>query len=110
MTHPFVRSAVLIGIALAGTLAVPAVAQVRAGTASLAVPGVIRIPASAAVASLPIPVNAPIRNGEYSTPIRVPSDRLAMKAQIRAQRAAEAARFAAGAGRGVTVQLRHSRY
>lgn len=110
MTHPFVRTAALVGIALAGTLAVPAGAQVHTGTASMPVPGVIRIPASAAVASLPISVNAPIRNGEYSTPIRVPSDRLAMKAQIAAQRAADAARFAAGAGRGVTVQLRRGRY
>ena len=93
MTHPFVRGA-----------------QVHAGTALLPAPGVIRIPARAAVASLPLTPNAPIRNGEYSTPIRVPSDRMAMSAQIRQQRAADAARFAAGAGPGVTVQLRRSRY
>jgi len=110
MANSFGRLAALGGIALAATLALPAGAQMRAPGSALPVPGVIRIPTSASVSALPVSANAPIRNGEYSTPIRVPSDRLAMAAQIRAQRAADAARFAAGAGPGVTVQLRRSRY
>jgi hypothetical protein len=108
---PIGRIATLAGVALAATLTLPAGAQMRAqGTAALPAPGVIRIPTSASVPVLPISANEPIRNGEYSTPIRVPSDRAAMAAQIRQQRALEAARFAAGAGPGVTVQLRRSRY
>jgi hypothetical protein len=111
MANSFGRIAALSGIALAAVLALPAGAQMRAqGTAALPVPGVIRIPASASVPMLPVSANEPIRNGEYSTPIRVPADRVALAVQIRAQRADEAARFAAGAGPGVTVALRRSRY
>lgn len=111
MPHPFGRFTAFGGLALAIALTLPAGAQTRSqGGSGLPVPGVIRIPASAAVPALPPLVNQPIRNGEYSTPIRTPADRIGLAAQIRQQRAVEAARFAAGAGPGVTVQLRRSRY
>jgi hypothetical protein len=111
MTHPFVRSAALVGVALAGALALPAGAQLHAqGTAALPAPGVIRIPSSASVPTMTVNPNAPIMNAEFSTAIRTPADRITLAAQIRQQRAADAARFAAGAGPGVTVSLRRSRY
>jgi hypothetical protein len=110
MKHPFLRTATLAGVGLAVTLMLPAGAQMRPQGSGLPVPGVMRIPASAAVARLNLNPNEPIRNGEYSTPIRTPADRMSLASQIRQQRAAENARFAAGAGPGVTVQLRRSRY
>jgi hypothetical protein len=108
MKYP-IRIAAVGALALAA-LAIPALAQTRVGTAGLPTPAVLRIPASAAVPFIPVNTNAPIMNGEYSTAIRTPADRIATAANMRAQRAADAARFAAGAGTGVDVQLRRSRY
>jgi hypothetical protein len=110
MKHLIVRTAALAGVGLAAMLMLPAGAQMRPQGAALPAPGVMRIPASAAVSALTVNPNAPIRNGEFSTPIRTPADRMTMAAQIRQQRAAENARFATGAGPGVAVQLRRSRY
>jgi hypothetical protein len=104
-----IRTAAVGALAI-GALAIPAVAQTRLATAGLPTPAVLRIPASAAVPFIPVNTNAPIMNGEYSTAIRTPADRIANAANLRAQRAADAVRFANGAGQGVTVQLRRSRY
>jgi len=108
MQYP-IRTAAIVALALCA-LAIPAIAQTHVATAGLPTPAVLRIPASAAVPSIPVNVNAPIMNGEYSTAIRTPADRIRTATNMRAQRAADAARFAAGAGQGVSVQLRRSRY
>jgi hypothetical protein len=104
-----IRTAAIAALAVSA-LAIPAIAQTRVATAGLPSPAVIRIPASAAVPFIPVNTNAPIMNGEYSTAIRIPADRIRTATNMRAQRAADAARFATGAGAGVSVQLRRSRY
>jgi hypothetical protein len=109
MTH-LLRTAALTGLALASALAIPAGAQsVHVGSA-LQPPAVYKIPDFSAVPVFRTAPNAPIMNAEFSTPIRTPADRITMRVLLRQQRAADAARFAAGAGNGVTVQLRRPKY
>jgi hypothetical protein len=108
MTHRIRIAA--IGALAAVAIGLPAIAQTHVGLALLPTPAVLRIPASAAVQSVPVNTNAPIMNGEYSTAVRTPADRAQIAITLRAQRAADAARFATGAGQGVDVPLRRSRY
>ena len=89
-------------------LALPAAAQQRA--VPLAPPAVMRIPDAAGRPFLVLDANAPRVNGEFTTPIRTPADRAALRVQIERDRAAQNARFAKNAGAGVTVALRRPRY
>jgi hypothetical protein len=73
-------------------------------------PAVIRIPDSAARPALTIDANAPVSRAEFATPIRTPGDRAVLRERIERARAAEAQRFARGAGAGIAVQLRRARY
>jgi hypothetical protein len=71
---------------------------------------VIRIPESATRPTLTIDVNAPVVRGEFASSVRIPSDRADLHARIERQRAVEAASFARGAGPGISVRLRRSKY
>jgi hypothetical protein len=96
-------------LTIAATLATaPAAAAPVART--LPAPAVIRIPDSVARTALVIDANAPVARGEFATPIRTPADRAMLRAGIERERAAAAERFARGAGPGITVRLRRSRY
>ena len=71
---------------------------------------VIRIPESATRPALTIDVNAPMMRGEFASAVRTPSDRTDLHVRIERQRAVEAANFARGAGPGISVRLRRSKY
>ena len=77
---------------------------------SLPAPVVIRIPASAARPMMPIDADAPVPRAEFATSVRTPSDRALLRREIERMRADEARRFAAGAGPGIVVPLRRSKY
>ena len=105
MTHR--RRFALVAAAVALT-AGPVAANSSPNTLSPAT--VLRIPDSAARPSLTIDPSAPVMRGEFASAVRVPSDRAGLHQQIERQRAVEAERFARGAGPGITVRLRRSKY
>ena len=101
------RRFALLAAALALTAAPAAAAPVPKVLPPAAV---IRIPDSVARPALVIDPNAPLARGEFASAVRVASDRTALRDQIERQRSAEAARFARGAGPGIAVRLRRSKY
>ncbi|MDB5069076.1 MAG: hypothetical protein JWM87_187 [Candidatus Eremiobacteraeota bacterium] len=104
MTHrlPFAAAVAAVVVAVAPAAADP--------VTPLPAPAVIRIPDSATRNVLPIDAGAPVVRGEFASPIRVDADRAALRASIERERAVQAERFARGAGPGIVVWLRRSRY
>ena len=100
-SFPAVAAAIVLATA-------PAAAAPAPG--ALPAPAVIRFPDAAVRTTLPVDANAPLARGEFATSVRIASDRAALRASIERERAAQAARFAQGAGPGIVVRLRRSRY
>jgi hypothetical protein len=105
MTH---RSRTALSVALALLATAPAAASPAARPLPAA--AVVRIPDAVARVAFPLDPNAPLARGEFATSVRVAGDRTLLREQIERQRAAEAARFARGAGPGIAVRLRRSKY
>jgi hypothetical protein len=99
-----------IALALATALLAAAPASASPNPRPLPPATVIRIPDSVARVAFPIDPNAPLPRGEFATSVRVLDDRTQLREAIERQRAAEAARFARGAGPGIAVRLRRSKY
>lgn len=107
MTHARAYAALAAAAALGFSAAAAVAAPVMP---ALPAPIVLRIPDTVLRTALALDPAAPVARGEFATPVRVAADRAALRASIERERAAQAERFASGAGPAIVVQLRRSRY